>query len=106
MSHSVPRFFKKKFVVNSCSYIWETFIVRMQRHCPSMQGWSYKAKIHLELDLAATVKGCKKAFYCHISNRGKSRENTLNGAGDWVTKGMEKAEIINVSFALVCTDDI
>lgn len=71
-----------------------------------MQGWSYKAKIHLELDLAASVKGCKKAVYRHISKRGKSRENTLNGAGDRVTKGVEKAKIINVSFALVCTDDI
>lgn len=30
----------------------------------------------------------------------------LNGAGDLVTKAMEKAEIINVSFALVCADDI
>lgn len=30
----------------------------------------------------------------------------LNGAGDWVTKGMEKAKIIHVSFALVCADDI
>lgn len=83
--------------------------MQIERRCPSVQGWSYEAKIHLELDLAVSVKGCKKAFNRHINKKGKSRENMvplLNGAGDQVTKGMEKAKIINVSFALVCADDI
>lgn len=51
-------FFKKKFVVNSCSSQWGTFIVRIERRCARVQGWSYKAKIHLELVLV--VSGCKK----------------------------------------------
>lgn len=40
-------------------------------------GWSYKAKIHLELDLAVSMKGCKKAFYRHIGKKGKSSDNTV-----------------------------
>ena len=73
-----------------------------------MQGWSYKAKVHLELNLATNVKGNKKGFYRHISSKRKTRENVgplLNGAGDRVTKGMEKAKTLNIFFALVFTGE-
>lgn len=81
--------------------------MRIERHHPSVRGWSYKAKIHLKLDLAVSVKGCKKAFNRHISKKERSREiptaEWAMGLGD---KGMEKAKIMTVSFAVVCADDI
>lgn len=62
------------------------------RETPSKHvGWSYKAKLHLELDLA--VKSCKKAFHRHISKKGKSRENMVplrNGGGDRVTRAWKR----------------
>lgn len=51
------------------------------------------------------LKGRKKGFY--INSKRKSRKNVvllLNGAGDLVTKDMEKAEIFNTFFALFFTD--
>lgn len=48
---------QKYSVVNSYNtYTWEKIIVQMQRHCLSVQGWSCKAKAHLELHLAKNVK--------------------------------------------------
>ncbi|KAK4827715.1 hypothetical protein QYF61_021015 [Mycteria americana] len=72
-----------------------------------MQGWRYKAKVLLELHLATNVKGNRKGNR-HIGSKRKTRENAgplLNGAGHWVTKGMEKANIVNVFFALVFTGE-
>lgn len=63
--------------------------------------------MHLELDLVASVKGCKRAFNRHISEKGRSREiPTAEWGRRLGDKDMEKAKIINGSFALVCVDDI
>lgn len=63
-----------------------------------------KAKAQLELKLAREVKGDKKGFYKDIGSKRKAKESEcslLSGAGDLVTKEMEKAEVLNAFFASV-----
>jgi len=53
------------------------------------------------------VKGNKKGFQKYINSKRKTRKNVgllLNGAGDLVTKDMEKAEVFNAAFAIFFTD--
>lgn len=60
-----------------------------------------KVKAHLELNLVSNVKGNKKSFSRCISMKRKTRENmglVLNGAGDLVTKDMEKVKVLNTFF--------
>jgi len=56
------------------------------------------------LDLARDVKDNKKAFSTYISNKRKTRENVgplLSKTGDWVTQGVEGAEVLNAAFVSV-----
>ncbi|GAB0179621.1 mitochondrial enolase superfamily member 1 [Grus japonensis] len=65
-----------------------------------------KAKALIELNLARAVKGNKKSFYRHISDKRKTRENVSplqNETGDLVTQDMEKAEVLNNFFSSVFT---
>jgi len=65
-----------------------------------------KVKAHLELNLVRKVKSNRKDFYRYISSKGQIGENRdllLNGAGDLVTKHMEKAKVLKAAFALVFT---
>ena len=53
------------------------------------------------------MKSNKKGFYKYINSKRKTRKNVgllLNGAGDLVTKDMEKAEVFNAFFASFFTD--
>ncbi|KAJ7410616.1 hypothetical protein BTVI_53109 [Pitangus sulphuratus] len=66
-----------------------------------------KAKAHLDLNLAKDVKDNKKGFFKYISNKRKSKDNVsplLNGGETPVTEDAEKSELLNTTFALVCTD--
>ena len=57
-----------------------------------------KAKALTELNLASDVKGNKKAFCRYVSDRRQTRENAgplPKAAGDLVTRGVEKAEVLN-----------
>ncbi|GAB0204020.1 mitochondrial enolase superfamily member 1 [Grus japonensis] len=54
-----------------------------------------KAKANLELNLVRGVKDNEKGFYKYINSKRKTRENMgqlLNGAGELVTRDMEKAK--------------
>lgn len=58
------------------------------------------------MSLERDVKGSKNGFYKYISSKRKVRENVsllLNGAGDLVTKDMEKAKVFNAFFTSVFT---
>jgi len=64
----------------------------------------WKAKAHLELNLARDVKNNKKGFFNYISSKRKIRDNVgplLNELGVLVTEDAEKAELPNVFFASV-----
>lgn len=62
-----------------------------------------KAKPPLEINLARDVKGNKKGFHkCSRENGG----SLLNGAGNLVTKDMQKTQLLNVLFALVFASKI
>lgn len=66
-----------------------------------------KAKANLEFSLVRNVKGNKNGFYKYISRKRKIRENVgllLDGAGDLVTKDMEKAKVFNAFFTSVFPD--
>ncbi|GAB0180563.1 mitochondrial enolase superfamily member 1 [Grus japonensis] len=61
-----------------------------------------KAKALTEISLARDVKGTKKSFYRHVSDKRKMRENVgllWKETGDLVTRDMEKAEVFNNLFA-------
>ncbi|GAB0182749.1 hypothetical protein GRJ2_000740200 [Grus japonensis] len=63
-----------------------------------------KAKALIELNLARSVKGNKKSFYRHVSDKRKTRENVSplqNETGDLVNWVVEKAEVLNNFFASV-----
>ncbi|XP_066858563.1 LINE-1 reverse transcriptase homolog [Anser cygnoides] len=63
-----------------------------------------KAKAHLELNLATTVKDNKKSFYKYINAKRRTKENLhplLDVRGNLVTKDEEKAEVLNAAFASV-----
>ncbi|XP_067173621.1 olfactory receptor 14C36-like [Apteryx mantelli] len=58
--------------------------------------------IVVELNLLGDVKGNKKGFCRYISSKEKTREYVslvLNGAGDMVTKDVEKAKVYSAFFA-------
>jgi len=58
-----------------------------------------KAKADLELNLAKDMKGNRKGLYKYINSKRKTRENMnlqLNGTGELVTKGRQKAKVLNV----------
>jgi len=57
-----------------------------------------RAKVHLELNLARSVKDNKKDFFKYISTKRKTRDNArplLNEVGDLVMEDTEKALIPN-----------
>lgn len=57
-----------------------------------------EAKADLRLSLGRDRKGNRKDFHRSINSKREIRENealTLNGAGDLVTKDMEKVEVPN-----------
>lgn len=65
-----------------------------------------KAKANLELSLVKDVKGNNNGFYKYINSKRKVREIVgllLDGAGDLVTKDMEKAKVFNAFFTSVFT---
>ena len=65
-----------------------------------------KTKSQIELNLARDVKGNKKSFYGYVGDKRKTRENVdplWKETGDLVTWDMEKAEVLNDSFASVFT---
>lgn len=64
-----------------------------------------KARAHLELNLVTDVKGNRKDFYRYASSK-RQCAFLLNGAGELVTKDMEKFDILNVMFTLIFTDMI
>jgi len=65
-----------------------------------------KAKVHLELELARDVKDNKKSFFKYISSKQKTRDNVVllpNQVGVLVMEDTEKAELLDVFFASVCS---
>ncbi|KAK4816543.1 hypothetical protein QYF61_017744 [Mycteria americana] len=63
-----------------------------------------RAKAELELNLATAVKDNKKYFFKYISSKRRAEENLqplVDGGGNTVTKGEEKAEVLNAFFASV-----
>jgi len=65
-----------------------------------------KAKALIELNLARDFKGNKKRFYRYVGDERKARENVgplSEEMGDLVIWDMEKAEVLNDSFASVFT---
>ncbi|GAB0186348.1 mitochondrial enolase superfamily member 1 [Grus japonensis] len=67
-----------------------------------------KAKALIEIILARDVKDNKKSFYRYVSEKRRMRENggpLWNETGDRVTQDMEKAEVVNDSFASVLTGE-
>ncbi|KFV15062.1 hypothetical protein N340_07525, partial [Tauraco erythrolophus] len=65
-----------------------------------------KAKALRELNLARDIKGNKKNFYRYVNDKKRSRENVgplRKETGDLATRDMEKAEVLNDSFASVFT---
>ena len=68
-----------------------------------------KGEAHLVLDLVRDMKGNTKGFYMHIRSKKKTRENAgplLNGAEHQVTRGMEKAKVLNAFFPSIFTSNI
>lgn len=64
-----------------------------------------KDNTQLELSLSRDVKG-NLISYKYIGDKRKTKENMgllFNGAGSMVTKDVEKAEVLNVTFVLVFT---
>ena len=60
---------------------------------------TWKAKDHLELNLARNIEDYEKGFFKHISSKRKTRENVdplLNGLGALVTEDTEKVELVNI----------
>ena len=65
-----------------------------------------KAKAHLELNLVKDVKDNKQGFSKYISSKQKTRESAgplLNEVGVLVMEDTEKAELLDVFFASVCS---
>lgn len=65
-----------------------------------------KARAQLELNVAKDVKDNKKGICKYINNRRKRKDNMgllLNEGGTLVTKDVEKAELLNATFAMVFT---
>lgn len=60
--------------------------------------------MQLELKLQREAQGNKKRFCKYTSSRKKTHENVgslLSGAGDLVTRNMEKAQVLNAFFLSV-----
>ena len=60
----------------------------------------------MELNLARDVKDNKKGFCKYIGDKRKTRDNVgplLDKMGDLVTRDMEKAEVLDATFASVST---
>ncbi|GAB0176509.1 mitochondrial enolase superfamily member 1 [Grus japonensis] len=65
-----------------------------------------KAKALTEFNPARNVKDNKKSFYRYVSEKRRTRENVgplQNETGELVTQDMEKAEVLNESFASAFT---
>ena len=64
--------------------------------------------VRLPVEAQSTaVKSKKKGFYKHINSKRKTGKNVdllLNGAGDLVSKDMEKAEVFSAAFVSFFTD--
>lgn len=68
-----------------------------------------KSKAHLELNLLRKVKGNRKDFYRCISSNTQTGKNPMDllmdGAGNLVTKGTGKAEVLSAFLSLVFTSN-
>ncbi|GAB0202606.1 mitochondrial enolase superfamily member 1 [Grus japonensis] len=67
---------------------------------------TWKAKAHLELNVARDVKDKKNGFFKYISSKRKTRENVgplLNEVGALAMEDTEKGKLLNAAFASVFT---
>lgn len=66
-----------------------------------------KGKAHLDLNLVRKVKGNRKDFYRCIDSNTRTGKKSHGPAAEWgkrpMTKGMEKAKVLNASFASIFT---
>ncbi|CAM4592414.1 unnamed protein product [Caretta caretta] len=69
----------------------------------------WRAKSHLELQLARDIKSKKKGFFRYVGNKKKAKESVgplLNEGGNLVTEDVEKANVLNAFFASVFTNKV
>lgn len=61
----------------------------------TFRNWVRKAKAQVELKLERNVKGNTKGFYSYIDSQKNATEDVLSGAGNPLTRGMEKVKILS-----------